>query len=237
MREINKSAIKAQNDKTFLEEFIYQYEPFIMNLTNKILGRYISRSDDQWSVSLSAFNEAVKSYSFDKGSFIPFAEKVIRRRLYDYIRKQSNLSTEVLVSPYAFEHNSEEEQTAISHEIMEKIAVVPDNEAKLEIDDLANVLAEYGFSFSDLVSVSPKALKTKKACAKAIVFVAQRSVLLNELRNTKHLPIKVITENLHLPRKIIERHRKYIIAGIEIISGNYPILSEYLKFVREELEG
>ncbi len=45
------------------------------------------------------------------------------------------------------------------------------------------------------------------------------------------------TENLHLPRKIIERHRKYIIAGIEIISGNYPILSEYLKFVREELEG
>jgi hypothetical protein len=95
MREIDKSAIKAQNDKTFLEEFIYQYEPFIMHLTNKILGGYVSRSDDQWSVSLSAFNEAVKSYSFEKGSFIPFAEKVIRRRLYDYIRKQSNLSPEV----------------------------------------------------------------------------------------------------------------------------------------------
>ena len=237
MREIDKSAIKAQNDKTFLEEFIYEYEPFIMHLYHKILGSYISRSDDQWSVSLSAFNEAVKSYSFEKGSFIPFAEKVIRRRLYDYIRKQSNPSAEVLVSPYAFENNSGEEQTAITHEILEKIAVVPNNDAKLEIDELADVLAEYGFSFSDLISVSPKAVKTKTACARAIVFIVQRPILIRELRNTKYLPIKIITENLNLPRKIIERHRKYIIAAVEIISGNYPILSEYLKFVREELEG
>ncbi|NLE24496.1 MAG: hypothetical protein GX625_04000 [Clostridiaceae bacterium] len=236
MREIDKSAIKAQNDKAFLEEFIYEYEPFIMHLSHKILGFYISRSDDQWSISLSAFNEAVKSYSFEKGSFIPFAEKVIRRRLYDYIRKHSNLSPEVLVSPHTFENNSEEDQTAITHEIMEKIAVIPNNDAKLEIDELAEVLAKYGFSFSDLISVSPKSVKTRTACAKAIVFIVKRPILIREVRDTKYLPLKVITENLNLPRKIIERHRKYIIAGIEIISGNYPILSEYLKFVREEFE-
>ena len=110
MREIDENAIKAQNDKTLLEKFISEYEPFIMHLSHKIVGSYISRSDDQWSVSLLAFNEAVKSYSFEKGSFIPFAEKVIRRRLYDYIRKQSNLSSEVLVNPHAFENNSEEEK-------------------------------------------------------------------------------------------------------------------------------
>lgn len=236
MREIDKSAIKAQSDKAFLEEFIYEYEPFIMHLSHKILGIYISKSDDQWSVSLLAFNEAVMSYSFEKGSFIPFAEKVIRRRLYDYIKNQSNRSSEILVSPHAFENNQDEDQAAITQEIMKKIAVVPDNQAKLEIDDLADALAQYGFSFSDLVSVSPKALKTKIACAKAIAFVAQRPILISELRNTKYLSIKIITENLHLPRKIIERHRKYIIAGIEIISGNYPILSEYLRFVREEFE-
>jgi len=236
MRKTDLNAIKAQNDKAFLEEFISGYEPFIMHLTHKITGRYISKSDDQWSVSLSAFNEAIMSYSFEKGSFIPFAEKVVRRRLYDYMRKQSNLSLEVLINPHAFENDSDEDQTAITHEIMEKIAVAPNNDAKLEIDELADILADYGFSFSDLVSVSPKALKTRKACAKAIAHVVQSPVLVSELRNKKYLPIKVITDNLHLPRKIIERHRKYIIAGIEIMSGNYPILSEYLKFVREELE-
>ncbi len=236
MREIDESAIKAQSDKAFLEEFILEYEPFIMHLSHQISGIYINKSDDQWSVSLLAFNEAVKSYSFEKGSFIPFAEKVIRRRLYDYIRKQTNHSPEILVSPHAFENNSDEEQSAITHEIMSKTAVAPNNDAKLEIEELADTLAGYGFSFSDLISVSPKAVKTKTACAKAILFVVQSPLLINELKNTKYLPIKVITENLHLPRKIIERHRKYIIAGIEIISGNYPILSEYLRFVREEFE-
>jgi RNA polymerase sigma factor len=234
MRQIDESAIKAQNDKDFLEIFIYEYEPFIMHLTSKVLGRYISRSDDQWSISLSAFNEAVKSYSFEKGSFIPFAEKVIRRRLYDYIKKQSNHLPEVLVSPHVFENNAEEEQMAIAHEIAEKTAVASQNDARLEINDLADTLSGYGFSFSDLVSVSPKAVKTKKACAKAIAFVIKRPVLVNELKRTKFLPTKIIVENLNLPRKIIERHRKYIIAGIEIIAGNYPILAEYLKFVREE---
>ncbi|MGI6085892.1 MAG: sigma factor [Acetivibrionales bacterium] len=236
MREIDESAIKAQNNKDFLEVFICEYEPFIMHLSYKILGKYIHRSDDQWSVSLSAFNEAVKSYSFEKGSFISFAEKVIRRRLYDYIRKQSSHSPEVLVNPHVFENNAEEEQAAIAHEIMGKVAVTPNNDARLEIEELAQTLLEYGFSFSDLVSVSPKAVKTKIACAKAIIFVAKRPILLNELKSTKYLPIKIITENLNIPRKIIERHRKYIIAGIEITSGNYPILSDYLKFVREELE-
>jgi len=50
------------------------------------------------------------------------------------------------------------------------------------------------------------------------------------------LPIKDIESCEKLPRKILERHRKYIIAGAEILKGDYPILSGYLKFVREELE-
>jgi len=54
------------------------------------------------------------------------------------------------------------------------------------------------------------------------------------MKRNKLLPLKVLENNLKLPRKILERHRKYIIAGAEIISGDYPILSEYLKFIKEE---
>ncbi|MGI6049947.1 MAG: hypothetical protein ACOYEI_03820 [Acetivibrionales bacterium] len=38
MREIDKNAVKAQKDKTYLEEFISKNEPFIMNTAHKTLG-------------------------------------------------------------------------------------------------------------------------------------------------------------------------------------------------------
>jgi RNA polymerase sigma factor len=44
----------------------------------------------------------------------------------------------------------------------------------------------------------------------------------------------MIEKNTHVPRKILERHRKYIIAAIEILSGEYPYLADYLRYIREE---
>jgi len=35
-----------------------------------------------------------------------------------------------------------------------------------------------------------------------------------------------------VPRKIIERHRKYIIAATEIVGGDYPHLSQYMSFIK-----
>jgi len=235
MRNIDINAMKAKDDKTYIEEFINEYESFILQTAHKTTGKYVTKSDDQWSVSLSAFNEAIKTYSYEKGGFLFFAEMVIKRRLYDYIKKQSQHFQEVTVNPHMFESDSDEEDVALKQEVLNKIVIKPDDAAKLEIEAISAILNEYGFSFFHLVSVSPKAMKTKTACAKAIAFISQNTLLVNEMRNSKNLPIKVIENNLHLPRKIMERHRKYIIAGVEIMAGNYPILSEYLKFVREEL--
>jgi RNA polymerase sigma factor len=46
----------------------------------------------------------------------------------------------------------------------------------------------------------------------------------------------MIEKNSQVPRKILERHRKYIVAAIEILSGEYPYLAEYLRYIREEKE-
>ena len=99
---------------------------------------------------------------------------------------------------------------------------------------LSEVLDKYGIAFMELAEASPKAGKTKTVCGSAVRFLAQNPLLLHEMRRTKSLPLKIIEKNKNLPRKVLERHRKYIIAGAEIISGDYPILSEYLRFVREE---
>ncbi|MGB4440585.1 MAG: RNA polymerase subunit sigma, partial [Sedimentibacter sp.] len=222
-------------DKNYIDIFLKDFEFYILKTAHKVTGKYITKSDDQWSVSLSAFNEAVQAYSYEKGSFLSFSEMVIKRRLYDYIKKQSKYFCEVTINPFLFESDAEEEDITMKHELMSKVAIKEENDAKLEIDAISDILSEYGFSFFDLVSVSPKAQKTKIVCAKAILFLSQNTILMNEIRKSKLLPMKVIENKLELPRKLLERHRKYIIAGAEIMSGDYPILSDYLKFVREEL--
>ena len=57
--------------------------------------------------------------------------------------------------------------------------------------------------------------------------------LYDEMRDRRELPIKSITENTGIPRKTVERHRRYIIAAAEILSGDYPCLSEYMGYIRE----
>ena len=71
-------------------------------------------------------------------------------------------------------------------------------------------------------------------CKKAILFLLNNQDLLQEIQLKKQLPIKKIKENTLLPRKILERHRNYIIAAVEILYGEYPKLADYLNFIRKE---
>jgi len=234
MRNIDENVLQAQQDKQYLEEFIKEYEVFILHTAHKGAGQYITKRDDQWSVALSAFHEAVKSYNFDKGAFLSFAETVIKRRLYDYSRKESRHDCEVLIDSYTLENDQDVEDASIKFEVMKKTADSQESDAKLEIQMISETLKEYGITFLELSDTSPKAGKTKLACGIAVRYLVQNPLLLTEMRKTKTLPLKIIEKNKKLPRKVLERHRKYIIAGAEIISGDYPILSEYLRFMREE---
>jgi len=234
MRNIDENVLQAQQDNQYLEEFIKEYEVFILHTAHKGAGQYITKRDDQWSVALSAFHEAIKSYNFDKGAFLSFAETVIKRRLYDYSRKESRHDCEVLIDSYTLENDQDVEDASIKFEVMKKTADSQESDAKLEIQMISETLKEYGITFLELTESSPKAGKTKLVCGSAVMYLVQNSLLLSEMRRTKTLPLKIIEKNRNLPRKVLERHRKYIIAGAEIISGDYPVLSEYLRFMREE---
>jgi RNA polymerase sigma factor len=234
MREIDVNAMRAKNDGVYMEEFIKEYELFILHTAHKCTGRYVTKMDDHWSVALNAFHEAVRSYDFDKGAFLPFADTVIRRRLYDHNRKESRHNCEILIDSYTIEHELEEGEPSVKYEVMAKTAMTQKSDAKLEIGAISETLKAYGISFMELAEASPKAAKTKAACAEAVRYLVRNTLLLNEMRRTRNLPLKIIEKNCSLPRKVLERHRKYIIAGSEIMAGDYPVLSEYLRFMREE---
>ena len=237
MGELDILAMKAKDDEDTINELITQYENFILRCTSAAARKYISKIDDEWSIALAAFTEAIRSYSSEKGSFLNFAELVIRRRIIDYIRSKSRYSSEILVKPSLFESETEEEgDYGMQSEIAKKVSTEDDNSLKMEIHLINEVFSGYGFSFMDLTECSPKAEKTKRSCAKAVVFIIKNPILISEMKIKRQLQLNLIERNTKVPRKLLERHRKYIIAAVEIMSGDYPHLAGYMRYISEELK-
>lgn len=236
MSDLDLLAIEAKNDIDIMNKLIIQYENFILRCASSASRSYISKSDDEWSIALSAFTEAIRNYSASKGSFLNFAELVIRRRMIDFMRSKSRYSPEITVNPSLFNSDVEEEDYNLQVEIANKTSVYEDNSIKMEIELVNEIFADYGFSFMDLVGISPKSQKTKRACAKALVYLLKNPILISEIKIKKQLPLNIIEKNAKVPRKLLERHRKYIIAVIEIMSGDFPNLSSYMEYIRQELE-
>lgn len=237
MRELDYFVLEATEDQEKLNTLIKQNELFIIKCASVVTHHYITKSDDEWSIALTAFVQAITNYDLSKGSFLKFAELVIRRRLVDYIRVQSKHSMEISIDPILFDTEPEEEDTDVSIRlaVANEVSQESNQTIRLEITTINDTFYNYGFSFYDLTNCSPHAKKTKIACAKAVNFMLNNQILLNELKSTKQLPLKIIEKNSKVPRKILERHRKYIIAAIEILSGEYPNLAEYLRYIREEM--
>lgn len=236
LREVDYRAVEAVNDHQILNQFLLENEKFILRCASSVTYQYVTKSDDEWSIALVAFTQAVESYQLEKGSFYSFAELVIHRRLIDYMRKENKHNIEVSVDPIVFDTESDEENEDVSIRlaVAKQVSGNNQNELKLEIATANEVFATYGFSFFNLTECSPKATKTKSSCAKAISYLVSNQLLVKELQTSKQLSIKIIEKNTKVPRKILERHRKYIIAVVEILSGEYPLLAEYMNFVREE---
>ena len=222
-RLIDEMAISAAGDEEVLEQFILQEMPYIRACAGKTLSMHINNGSEEELLALEAFVEAVDSYSFDKGSFLSFARLVIRRRLIDGLRKEKEMENIIPMDPADLIINKDKKDT---ENLLEK----ENSEEKIadEIGMLAGSLKKYGFSFSDLAVCSPKAKKTKEACKEVIIYITENDFVFNEMANSGQLSLKIIEKNTGVPRKILERHRKYIIAVTEILKGKYPCLTPYV---------
>jgi len=237
-----QEALAAKTDEESLNNLIRQHKQWILRCASETAHRYITDSDDEWSAALLAFTEAVRDYEPEKGSFRGFAAVVIRRRLLDELRSQGRHSAEIVAMPGAFDGElSPEEasgvdlqiQTALARSAMERSADDSAQRAREEIGAMQELLQGYGFSFFDLADCSPKAEKTRKTCAQAVRALLADPALLEKTRRSHALPMKELAAASGTPRKILDRHRKYLIAAAEILSGDYPILAGYMDFIRK----
>lgn len=236
MRDIHDArAIEARRSEDALNRLALENNGFILRCASKICKRFITESDDEYEVALVAFCEAVRAYDDSCGGFMGFAALVIRRRLMDYFDSQTRRSREIAAgSAMAWD---EEAPTGVIAEVQQQLAQgVHSGQSTVrdEIEALGDVLNAYGFSFFDLAEASPKAAKTKRCCARAVNWMLALAERVLTMRRTRSLPVTAIVKALEIARKVIERHRRYIIAATEILDGDYPHLAEYMDYIKKE---
>ena len=91
---LEERVIKSKNSNDELNTLISDFKPFIASVVQKKVGKYLEFGvDDELSVGLSAFMEAVNSFDAKKGTFLSFSRLVINARVIDFLRKKSKLRT------------------------------------------------------------------------------------------------------------------------------------------------
>ncbi|MFD0825103.1 RNA polymerase sigma factor SigI [Neobacillus cucumis] len=224
-----------QGDRILLNELIESYKPFIAKTVSSVCKRYIYESDDEFSIGLLAFNEAIEKYSSERGSsLLSFSEVLIKRRVIDYIRKQTKNQHISL----DFQTSSLEEEspgTVIVNELsLENYHKKTDEQLrKDEIIQFQQLLKTFDLNFSDLVENSPKHADARKNAILTAKMIVDHPELKEILLEKKRLPIKQLEKMVDVSRKTIERNRKYIIAIALILSGDYVFLKDYIKGVLE----
>ena len=228
--EIVRAVYAAKEDNHAADDLIRRYLPFIRAESSKFMGKICTESDDEFSIAMIAFHEAIIGYSWDRGAFLTYAAMLIRNRLIDYTRKekrhQGNLSLDIA--------DGEDERTLLD-QVADGRDVFAESfnleATQQEIAELAGVLQTFGVSFADVADHSPKQERTKETCLAAIRYAMANRHLLDELLQTRKLPLTELVREAGCDRKTLERHRKYVLAMLVIQTNGYEIIRGHLRHV------
>ena len=86
--EIVQRVYDAKGNSEAADLFISDYLPFIKVQVSKVMKRPVNiNHDDEYSIGMIAFHEAINGYSKTRGNFLAYASLLIRNRLIDFWRK------------------------------------------------------------------------------------------------------------------------------------------------------
>lgn len=223
--EIVAMVAAARGDSLAADELVRRFLPFIRSETAKVIRRGVSDSDDELSVAMMAFHEAVLAYERLRGAFLPFAARAIRSRIIDFHRREQRHRGQLSL------HEKNEDDRKLADTLA--VGTDPISErtdrtaARQEIAHFALGLSEFGLSLTDIADNCPKQARTLSACHRALDYARGNPELLEQTVRTKKLPITSLAAGAGVERKTLERHRKYMMAlllaytnGFEIIRGH-----------------
>lgn len=228
--EIVRAVYRAKEDNEAADDLIRRYIPFIRAEASKFMGRLCTESDDEFSIAMIAFHEAVLGYSRERGAFLQYASLLIRSRLTDEYRKEKRHQGTISLD----ESGGTDERTLLE-QVADKRDAYEESQnleaTQQEIAELAGVLGQFGISFADVADHSPRQERTMETCLAAIRYAMDDRALLEELLRTKKLPLTELVKGAGCDRKTLERHRKYVLAMLVIQTNGFEIIRGHLRHV------
>jgi RNA polymerase sigma factor len=227
-----RAARARDGDSQAREDLLRDYTPFIVKTASSAARRYlVTGRDEEVSVGLQAFNEAISAYDSPRPGFLAFAATVIRRRLIDYYRKEKRRD-EVPFS--SLSNDDEAEEWPASIEASRSFAV--DDWSKVlerrdDIEEWKDVLKAFRLTLKDVVEAAPKHVDARERAIRTAVLLARDEELAREFLEHKKLPIDDLVR--HLPdevasRKTLERQKAFITAIAVILTHDLSSLKEFL---------
>lgn len=185
--QTSTQAVRARTDEPFLERFIEAHEAFVLRCASRHAGFAVTRSNDEYSVALLAFYEAIKGYDPASGPFGAYASLVIGRRLADHYRSQHRFDAETPLAPQTFDGTVDRESAdaAMQQAVAEQMSEAKPISAQEEIEAANTVFEKYGFAFYDLAASSPKSDKTRRSCAVAVGTLLHSPVLFASMQSAQ----------------------------------------------------
>jgi RNA polymerase sigma factor len=217
-----KVILVQQGDTLLQNEIIEKYQPFILKAVSNVCHSFVKPSDDVFSIGLIAFNDAIEKYQMNKGSsFLNYSMLVIKRRVIDYLRKETKYACESLDDESSIMYVKE--ASVLQHHVE-----VEEEYRKSEIEHFKKRLKEFHISLEDVIKATPK----HEDARENMLFIAKQLKYKKEQREyllkKKKLPIAEITASADISRKTLERNRTYIIAIALLLIEDYEYVKQFL---------
>jgi RNA polymerase sigma factor len=206
---------------TNINELIENHMPFIIKSISDVTGRYVScENDEELSVGLLGFHEAIERYDNEKGHFMSFAKLVISSRIKNYLKGENK-----------HQHSSFEELVDKGLEIKDEYLEQKEDNSLLieEINRLKSEISSFGFTLEDLVNEAPKQQATRKNAIILSEEICKEEEFLSFMYLKKRLPIKRIVLKFSVTEKVIKRSKKFIISVVIIIDKNLSALKNWIR--------
>ena len=217
----------AKTDNQAADRLIEAYMPFIKAETAKFLKRPPASQDDELSIAMIAFHEAIQGYSRMRGAFLKYASMLIKSRLIDYHRRERRHGNLVSLDTPADEDDVPLGDTlTAARDHGEEVSVR--DATRNEIEELSRQMDAFGVKLSDVADNCPKQERTLAACRRVLDYARKNPELLDRFVKTGRLPVNELSQGSGTDKKTMERHRKYLAAILLAFTNGYEIIRGHL---------
>ncbi|MBS5197655.1 MAG: RNA polymerase subunit sigma [Clostridiales bacterium] len=208
-----------------LNSLIERHMPFLIRTVSNFTGRYISvENDEEFSIGLLAFAEAVKRYEPDRGNFLSFAKLVMESRLKNYVeKKNAHMKEESLEAlqetgiDFSQREDEENEETEKLHE---------------EIIKYREELLLFDLTLEKLADTSPKHRDTRRTAVQTAETASRDPETVEETYRKRKLPVRKVARLGKVTEKVVKNSKTFILAVMIIFVREFTGLRYWIKGTR-----